>query len=86
MAVLAVAACVAAGVFVLVLLSSGIRLLIADARGSLCAGSFLSLTGSCTGGASSHICGAPDGAGAPPPPLAPENAPWVDDSSSRSAP
>ena len=82
MSVLAGATCVAVGIFVLVVPNSGIRLLIADLLGSCPGHSFLSLTGSCTGGASSHVCGASRGTGAPGA-LAPEVAPRVDDSSSR---
>ncbi len=86
MSVLPVVACVAVGVFVLVLLNSGIRLLIADLLGSSPGRSFLSLTGSCTGGASSHVYAAARGTGAPGAALTPESAPRVDDSSARSAP
>ncbi len=85
MSILPGVACVAAGVFVLVLLNSGIRLLIADLLGSCPGHSFLSLTGSCTGGASSHVYAAARGTGAPGA-LTPESAPRVDDSSARLAP
>jgi len=86
MSVLTGAGRVAVLIVALVVLISGIRLLIASGWGSLCAGSLPSLTGTCTGGASSPIGGAARATGAAGTPFAPDNAPRVDDSSARSAP